>query len=328
MSTVVPVRAVKIPRSRKKPAAVAHLDRVTPPAPLTGSTTLAEAFGQIFEKSAVTVVNACDAVCQSPTPEVVHALRVAVRRHRSALRQYRTDGNTKILSEREQGLRDLARIVAPIRDVDVLRTSVLPSIGTDALAEPMTALDQALGALRMTATKTALTELGRGRFKSLRAALGDSDEIRASVLDQDLGETRLAVHAQKQLQRALKRVRRRCEGFKSAETEALHDIRKAAKSLRYAFEHYSMLYPEAQAEDCVERLKALQDAFGSLNDLTLTAYLDEVVAAAAGDAMLGYVAGYTSGVMTARAEGGRKRAHKAWKQLRSSALVRRDFRLD
>ena len=51
--------------------------------------------------------------------------------------------------------------------------------------------------------------------------------------------------------------------------EALHDLRKKCKKLRYMIEFFSDLYPPAKIRKCVRILKALQQNLGEIQDLAV-----------------------------------------------------------
>ena len=73
--------------------------------------------------------------------------------------------------------------------------------------------------------------------------------------------------------------------------EALHDLRKKGKELRYLLEFFSSLYPSAVVKPMVSTLKGLQDVLGRFQDREVQAELlrslgDEVAALEGGAAAL------------------------------------------
>jgi len=69
----------------------------------------------------------------------------------------------------------------------------------------------------------------------------------------------------------------------SSPPEALHELRKRAKSLRYLLECFQSLYPPAELRPAVRELKALQDNLGEYQDCqvqeaTLRAMADDLLA--------------------------------------------------
>jgi len=48
--------------------------------------------------------------------------------------------------------------------------------------------------------------------------------------------------------------------------EALHDLRKSCKKLRYLMEFFQSLYPESQIKCLIKNLKGLQEVLGDFQD--------------------------------------------------------------
>jgi CHAD domain-containing protein len=57
----------------------------------------------------------------------------------------------------------------------------------------------------------------------------------------------------------------------SGPAEALHDMRKQGKELRYLLEFFAILYPEDVVRPMVKKLKALQDVLGRFQDAEVQA---------------------------------------------------------
>ena len=65
--------------------------------------------------------------------------------------------------------------------------------------------------------------------------------------------------------------------------EALHDLRKSCKKLRYLMEFFQNLYPEPQIKVFIKNLKGLQEVLGDFQDyatqeLTLKQFSEEMLA--------------------------------------------------
>ena len=81
------------------------------------------------------------------------------------------------------------------------------------------------------------------------------------------------------LSRRLKRVAAAGEGLDGLAPELLHDVRLLAKRLRYAAEIFAPLWPGKATRRFLERLAALQQELGMLNDGAVAAgLLDELAA--------------------------------------------------
>ena len=77
--------------------------------------------------------------------------------------------------------------------------------------------------------------------------------------------------AGKRLDRLRKRIRHEGRGLANLDDEPRHGVRKDAKKLRYAAEFLGSLYPGRKArrrlDHLLDRIEALQDKLGQLNDI-------------------------------------------------------------
>lgn len=195
--------------------------------------------------------------------EAVHQARVALRRLRTALFLF-----APLLAGDKQGalfnaeLRWLAGELGAIRDIDVL----VPRLDGAAQA--------ALGAVRdgKFAHLRNLLESSRVRLLPIDIAewitLGQwqSDAGDAAVRNQPIQK-----FAGERLDRLRKRIKREGHRLSSLDDEHRHRVRKDAKKLRYAAEFFVTLYPGRKArrrlDRFLDRLEALQDRLGELNDI-------------------------------------------------------------
>jgi CHAD domain-containing protein len=65
-------------------------------------------------------------------------------------------------------------------------------------------------------------------------------------------------------------------------SEALHDLRKSCKKLRYLMEFFQSLYPENQIKQFIKNLKGLQEVLGDFQDYavqenTLKSFSEEML---------------------------------------------------
>ncbi|MCC6143634.1 MAG: CHAD domain-containing protein [Candidatus Hydrogenedentes bacterium] len=195
-------------------------------------------------------------------PEGIHQLRVASRRLRAALTEYRP----AIESEPRQRLNTLAREITQhlgrARELDVMETLLMverePLKGVARLA-----VNEALACVR------SARQAARGDVAHA-ADLADSLD-----LDQSLLDVFAALHAPKKchLKHVQARLGKRWEALcacfdtwmSDADDEILHDLRKAAKKFRYSCELYLDLYPRG-LEDFINGLKTVQQDVGMWND--------------------------------------------------------------
>ena len=83
----------------------------------------------------------------------------------------------------------------------------------------------------------------------------------------------LAMPAQKFAERALtkrlKKAKSLGENIDHLKLSERHELRKRLKSLKYAVGFFASLYPKKPVTKHIKKLSALQDVFGSLNDLAV-----------------------------------------------------------
>lgn len=193
----------------------------------------------------------------------LHQARVALRRLRSALAIHKPmlgDGRAAALNDE---LRWLAGELGKARDVDVL---------LDRADEG--ALRDRLLAARADAYGTAIAALQSPRARGLMidivewVAAGDWLSSRDGA---DLRGLPAREFAAKALDRFRRKVKKSGHDLEELDDEARHEVRKAAKKLRYAAEFFGALYGRKRErrrhKRFVAALEHLQDELGALNDL-------------------------------------------------------------
>jgi CHAD domain-containing protein len=236
--------------------------------------------------------------------EFLHDLRVAVRRSRSLQRQLRRAFPPDPLERFRTEFRWLQQATGPSRDLDVyvlefdrFRMSVGPDI------EPLREL---LDARRRDAHRRMGRALRSARTKRLLAEW-------PAFLDGlvDLPDDDRPAAARPIAEVAAKRIRRVYRWMVTAggeidddsPPEALHDLRKQGKELRYLLEFFAELYPADVVKPMVKTLKSLQDTLGRHQDREVQAEMlrgmrDEVLALNGGAAAL-----MAMGLLVERLEG-------------------------
>ncbi len=109
-------------------------------------------------------------------------------------------------------------------------------------------------------------------------------------------------------------MRKAGRGLADLPVEALHELRKDCKRLRYAAEFMGGLYDGKAVRRFTKRLAALQEELGLINDGASTAGL----MAQLGRMERGYAAGLVDGFSAARAGPGREHVAGAWKRFRKA----------
>jgi CHAD domain-containing protein len=199
-------------------------------------------------------------------PEFLHDLRIAVRRTRTALKLARG-----VITETERAafaaeFRWLGDLSTPARDLDVYL------LGYPAMAGSLTAASPAdlapFGDYLRGRRAGAQRELARGlrsrRFERL------AESWRQAVAETSAGapaRPTAAELAARLIRRAHRRVLARATAAQpSAPAEALHDLRKRCKELRYALEMFASLADPRLHRQAVRDLKGLQDCLGEFQD--------------------------------------------------------------
>ena len=250
-------------------------------------------------------------------PEGVHQARVAVRRLRSDLRTFRPLVDRDWAEALRVELRWLGRLLAPVRDAEVLgarlRGRIEGMVGLE-LASAKVLLD-GLEADRLEARRRLLEGLGSRRYEELvvrlvRAAL--EPVTRTSAVDRpvvDLGSLMNRPWANlSQSAAAL--------GSGSSDT-ALHATRIDAKRVRYGAEAISSVFGK-RASRFASDAEALQEVLGEHQDAVVAMAWLADRGIEAGDQAVAFTAGRLAELEAGSRDRARKRWPKAWKRLERS----------
>lgn len=189
-------------------------------------------------------------------PEALHDFRVAVRRLRTQLRLHRDLLGRAAAKKTRRRMRELFRETSRARDLEALleRLRALGGAGAD-----------------WSAAERSLEREGRKALKDARRAAARFREL-APKLEKELARVApgsapwtSALRAAAASARA--DFRAALEAARGLEDAAIHEVRKAGKSLRYALEPAAAFDPRARREAAA--LKSLQDLVGACRDLSL-----------------------------------------------------------
>ena len=201
--------------------------------------------------------------------DAVHAVRVATRRLREALRLL--DEHPREGRKLRRALKRMTRRLGPVREIDVSVSLI------DQIAREREDLLLACDRVRL-----RLTEVGAARRERLAKRFNALDiKVLAGRLDRHLRRARAqsaAITPGLDRARLTSRVADRAEAVSSAAEsagglyapEALHDVRIAAKKLRYALEG-ARTARVTGAASAATRLRKYQDLLGRLHDLQILA---------------------------------------------------------
>jgi CHAD domain-containing protein len=215
---------------------------------------------------------ALDPLVRVDSPDAVHKMRVAVRRLRSALATYRRLLDRPITDPLRDELRWLGHVLGPVRDAEVTRENLRNEIAAQprslVIGPVARRVDRTLGAEHREAHRRALAELRGERYLRL---LDDVDAVAGGGA---LKGKRVDRRARKQLPREVRRTFDRMADFVDQAAAAtspeetdrlLHEVRKAAKRVRYAAESVQPVIG-SDAADLAERMEQVQDVLGEHND--------------------------------------------------------------
>lgn len=232
------------------------------PVKLTDKMTAADAFQEIVHSGLRQFRLNVPIVIEQRDAGALHQARVALRRLRSALTIHKPmlDVGVEHLGGE---LRWLAGELGKARDIDVLieragngllRKRLLP-----ARAE---AYDDAVAALQSDRARGLMIDLVEW------VSIGDWHSGSDGRDARDLPAREFAVRV---LERFRRKVKKGGRDLEELDDEARHEVRKAAKKLRYAVDFYAGLFVRKRERRRHKRftaaLEALQDQLGALNDL-------------------------------------------------------------
>jgi CHAD domain-containing protein len=228
--------------------------------------------------------------------EYLHDLRVAVRRSRALQRELRGVFAPEPLRVFRAGFRELQVLTGPTRDLDVQLlefgdlAATLPAETAADVAPLRALLEQRLAGERAkmvrglrSARTGALLDNWRDFLGALVASSEDDRPDAARPVADVAGERIATVYR--------RMVKMGGAIGPDSPHEALHDLRKKGKELRYLLEFFASLYPSDVVKPMVATLKRLQDVLGRFQDRevqadALRALGDQIAALEGGAAAL------------------------------------------
>ena len=204
-------------------------------------------------------------------PECLHDFRVATRKARSLLGEMRRVLPQSVTRRLRADLGWLGQCTGPVRDLDVhlLEFGSAACDGEEGKGNAAAALRDHLAASRTREYRALLRTLRSTRYRRVRSAFRKFLESEPPARPRS--ENALVPIAALSAARILKVYRRilaegRAIGDDSP-AEALHDLRKSCKRLRYLLEFFRGIHPARPLERTIARLKRLQDNLGAYQDV-------------------------------------------------------------
>lgn len=213
--------------------------------------------------------NALAAADDHPTPEIIHQIRVALRRLRSLLKLFAPALPKEFVADWNARLRENANRFGEARDLDVFHAELLEPVSPEGLvhAESFSQLLTISAHARQAARNAAernLDPASQGReILELSTTL-----LRLPTSSMDAAAD-LRAFARRRLARLRRRGRRRFEAAAGLGASQLHQLRIAMKELRYATEFFAPLFPDKAVRRYLAHVTRAQSVLGFLQDVVI-----------------------------------------------------------
>jgi inorganic triphosphatase YgiF len=265
--------------------------------------------GQAFQRIAMACLRQIAANAERlrhrASPEVIHQLRVGLRRLRSTITSFRKVVTDARLAAIKAELKWLTGELDAARNLDVLlHGDYRAAVATREDVEGLKGLGLRLRGARRMAYVRAAAAVESERFRRLLVDLVIWIQTGPWTVAEGKSRRRpIPRFAARELSRRRDRIARRGRKLRDLDAAQRHKLRIEAKKLRYAADAFVGVFERPKrANAFVEALKAVQDALGELNDIVVGERLAHEAAAAPGRAETdsAFVAGRITGAQQAR----------------------------
>ena len=241
---------------------------------LTRATPLRVAARTVLQARAAGVEHYLKSVKRRPgaDPEDVHQLRVATRRLAAALSIFKPCLDRRARRRLRRATRNLRRAAGAVRDRDVQQT-LLNERFNHAERLPASVIEWFRREWQ-TERRSLQKEL---KLALLRWAVRFRQSVAASLVSLAAANVESNVRPAKLVTTARATLRRRLTQLRAAGRRELHDLdnlhqlRIAAKRLRYAMEVFAACYPREFQHDLYLEVERIQEDLGNINDLRILA---------------------------------------------------------
>lgn len=258
-----------------------------------------EAFGSVVSHCLRHMTGNWAALVERRDSEGVHQMRVALRRLRSALSLFAGPFRPAMAAQEEE-MRWAAGVLGRVRDLDVFLEEVFEPAAVAHGGDPrLHALAELARERREQAWDDLLSALGSERFRALVFETSAATLVRPWTQGAEAGEALLPAKAfaRERLARRYARVRKMGRGIAKLNEHARHELRIKLKKLRYAVDFFASLWPKRRTEVFRERLGALQDVLGEMNDAAVARALVADILATRTNAAEAQAIAYAAGVV-------------------------------
>jgi CHAD domain-containing protein len=273
-------------------------------------------------------IRAQDPLVRRDSPDAVHQLRVGARRMRSALQAYGKVIDRSATRSLTGELKWLGGVLSEARDSEVIEQHLIEAIselpGELVMGPVASQVTRSLSRRRSDGQAAAIAALDSDRYLALHDAID-------TLLDEPPLRKGAGRPAHRELPRhmgrAWRRVAKRMAVAEALEPgperdHALHEVRKAAKRLRYAAE---VAAPAAgkRARRLRKRAKSVTTQLGDHQDAVVAkAVIRRLAVAAHLDGGNAFTFGVLHGVESERAVTAERALPRAWKRLATPAVTR------
>ena len=203
--------------------------------------------------------------------EFLHDFRVAIRRTRSGLAQFKGVFPPDVTDTFKTAFAWLGQVTGPTRDLDVyllFETDYMSRL-PEPLGAGLAGFFTEMAAQRHGAWEKMVKTLQSVRYRQVmddwQACLAEDEKSWSEYPDRPVQEAARQIIHRRYL-RILKRGR--AIGPASPDDD-LHSLRIQCKKLRYSLEFFASLFPAAQMTRVIGQLKGLQNNLGAFNDLSV-----------------------------------------------------------
>jgi CHAD domain-containing protein len=230
---------------------------------LVSTTSVADAFYMLATSSGAEAVRRVDSIRFADDPEILHKLRVALRRLRTLWWAYGPLLEGTDAKRHRTGFKSLACVAGATRDWDVLRQVVQDQHAMRPCFAGLLADIDEKRADALAKSKSTLAD------SNVEGCLGIAVDSGRRHLENRPRSPALVDFVEERVgaaEKALKRDVARAHRDKVSCYETLHEVRIASKKLRYLIEFFTPVIA-CDHRAVIESLTSVQDVLGKLNDL-------------------------------------------------------------
>jgi inorganic triphosphatase YgiF len=277
----------------------------------------ADALQRFLQSAAAQIVSNRVVVLETDDPEGAHQLRIGLRRLRTALKAFRPLSDIASMREMDRHARALSQLVGELRDADILMDNIFgPVAGRIKGHAGMQPLRQALLVHRTQKREEVRSTLRGPHWSTLQLylALWPRTFEHSKALDEPVAKFAGTV-----LEKAWKKVAKYGEHLDYLDDQQRHEMRKAAKHMRYTVELFGSLYDAKGVAKFVKNLKKLQELFGYVNDVVTADRLNAICDERCADNRAAQrAAGFVLGWHAAEAQHSWEAARKRWRSAKKA----------